>query len=164
MRIYLVRHGIAISKGHPACPADPERHLTREGIEKTRAAARGLRRLGIRPEVVLTSRYRRAAQTAEIFCRFLWVPVENLRLAETLKPDSDPARFFAELQRLKAEEVMCFGHGSNLKKIIAYAAGPKACREIKKAGVACLEIKSLTRRRGELKWVHGPKTLKEFAN
>jgi hypothetical protein len=40
MRLYLMRHGIAIDREDPDCPPDPERYLTPKGIQRTRAAAR----------------------------------------------------------------------------------------------------------------------------
>ena len=47
MQLYIVRHGIAIDREAPKCPADPERYLTEEGKEKTRQVATGLAALGV---------------------------------------------------------------------------------------------------------------------
>ena len=67
MELYIVRHGIAIDREDPKCPADPERYLTEEGVEKTKGVAKGLAALGVAPGLFLTSPYTRALQTAEIF-------------------------------------------------------------------------------------------------
>ncbi len=40
MKLYIVRHGIAIDREDPKCPPDPERYLTAEGVEKTRQVAK----------------------------------------------------------------------------------------------------------------------------
>ena len=47
MQLYIVRHGIAIDRDDPKCPADPERYLTEEGKEKTKQVARGVAEIGI---------------------------------------------------------------------------------------------------------------------
>src|SRR5262249_49031694 len=67
MQLYIVRHGIAIDREDPKSPPDPERFLTEEGIEKTKEVARGVVRLGIVPDLLISSPYVRAMQTAEIF-------------------------------------------------------------------------------------------------
>ena len=67
MEIYVVRHGIAIDREDPKCPPDPERYLTEEGIEKTKRVAAAVAALSSTPDVLLSSPYVRATQTAEIF-------------------------------------------------------------------------------------------------
>ena len=63
MQLYIVRHGIAIDREDPKCPAEAERYLTEEGIKKTREVARGVASLVEKPDLFLTSPYVRAAQT-----------------------------------------------------------------------------------------------------
>ena len=74
MILYLVRHGIAVDRTDPKSPPEPERPLTARGVQKTRSAALGLRALGAKPDVLITSPYVRAAQTAEIFARGAGIP------------------------------------------------------------------------------------------
>ena len=64
MRIVLLRHGIAIDRDHPDCPPDPERFLTSEGQQRTRRAVKGLRRLDVRPDLVLSSPWTRGGGAA----------------------------------------------------------------------------------------------------
>ena len=52
--IYLIRHGAAEERGD-AWPDDSKRPLTQDGIERMRRAARGLTRLSVHLDVVLTS-------------------------------------------------------------------------------------------------------------
>ncbi len=165
MILYLMRHGPAISRDDPDCPPETERHLTPKGIEKTRAAARGLRALKIRPEIMLTSPFLRAVQTAEIACATLEIPMDKLRRLDALKPDTIPVHLFEELARLKDEEVMCFGHAPHLDEVIGYAVrAPAAFTELKKAGVACLEIQSFSPPRASLLWLHSPKALRDLGD
>ena len=161
MRLYLVRHGIAINRDDPSSPAEADRHLTPKGIERTRAAARGLAKLGVRAEIMFTSPFLRAVQTAEIFCEVLAYPVKKIRRTDALKPDARSAQLLAEVARLKSDSVMCFGHAPNLDLVIAQALGcGSMITALKKAGVACLEFESFDSSRGVLVWLHTPKSLR----
>lgn len=140
MILYIVRHGIAVDKTDPKAPPDPERPLTAKGVQKTRAAALGLKELGVKPDVLITSPYVRAAQTAEIFAEALGFPTAKVRVTDALKPPANPADFIKELAHLKAKEVMCFGHAPHLDQLIAQIVGARGVfTELKKAGVASLE-------------------------
>ncbi len=63
--IYLLRHGIAVSHGTPDIP-DDERPLTPEGEKRMRQVGRGLKRLGLKLDRIVTSPLPRALKTAEI--------------------------------------------------------------------------------------------------
>jgi phosphohistidine phosphatase len=140
MILYIVRHGIAVDKTDPKAPPDAERPLTAKGVQKTRAAALGLKELGVKPDVLITSPYVRAAQTAEIFAEALGFPTAKVRVTDTLKPPANPADFIKELSHLKTKEVMCFGHAPHLDQLIAQMVGARGVfTELKKAGVASLE-------------------------
>src|SRR6202050_789188 len=120
MILYIVRHGIAVDRTDPKSPAEPERPLTAEGVKKTRSAALGLRSLGAKPDVLITSPYVRAAQTAEIFAEALGFSPQKIRTHEALKPAGNPADIVKEAIRLRAKEVMCFGHAPQLDLMIAH--------------------------------------------
>jgi phosphohistidine phosphatase len=162
MVLYLVRHGIAIERDDPHCPVEAERHLTAKGVEKTRAAAAGLRALGIKPRALLSSPYLRALQTAEIVCDELGLPLSKLKRTPALLPEAAAAELFRELKRVHVEEVMCFGHAPNLDYVIAHALGcAQRVTALKKAGVACVEMESVTAGRGVLQWVATVKMLRK---
>jgi phosphohistidine phosphatase len=165
MIIYLIRHGAAVSRAHPAAPADPERPLTPKGMEKTRAVIRGLRELGAEPEAMLTSPFLRAAQTAEIACEVLGFSRDKVRRSETLLPSGDPTALFRELSRIRAKEVMCFGHAPQLDLALMMAMGlEEPATELKKAGVACLEITRFAPLRSKLLWLATPRMLRKLKN
>lgn len=165
MLLYLVRHGIAISKTDPACPADAARPLTPKGVEKTGEVARGLAKLHVRPSVLMASPLLRAVQTGEIFAEALGMSPNRVRRSESLTPPSKPALLFAELGRMKAREVMCFGHAPHLDNTIAAATGGRAgaFTHLKKAGVALLEFDSFDPVRALLSWLYTPKVLRRLA-
>lgn len=163
MQLYLVRHGIAIDRTDPACPADPVRPLTPKGESRTRAVARGLGELGIHPQVMMTSPLLRAVQTAEIFCELFGYTVSRLRRTENLLPESRAGALFGELERIKAREVMCFGHAPNLDNVIAWGCGRgPAFTQLKKSAVALLEVESFDPARALLRWMYNPKIVRRL--
>lgn len=163
MRLYLMRHGIAVDREDPQCPPDPQRFLTPRGVARTRAVAEGLLALGIKPAVMVSSPYVRAMQTAEIACEVLGLSDQNIRQSDALKPMAEGAAFFRELARFSSEEVMCFGHAPNLDLVIAHALGcARPVTELKKAGVACIEIETPKAGLGMLLWVLPPRVLRRM--
>src|SRR5688572_8937065 len=66
MEIYIVRHGDALDRDDPAVTSDAMRPLTERGRTEVAAMAAVMERLGVKPELVLTSTLVRARQTAEI--------------------------------------------------------------------------------------------------
>ena len=165
MRLYLMRHGIAVDREDPECPSEAERYLTPKGMEKTRAAAWGLRALDVKPEAMFTSPYLRAVQTAEIACEALGFRPGKLQRTDALLPESDPGDLFRELGRCKGSEVLCCGHAPNLDLVIAHALGTAhPVTALKKAGAACLELSHLAAGRGELIWIMTSKALRGLAD
>src|SRR5437870_13101791 len=94
MQLYIVRHGIAIDREDPKCPPDPERHLSEEGVEKTKAVAKGLASLRVAPGLFVPSPYTRAVQTAEIFGDALDYSKQKIRRSELLLPGAHPTPHF----------------------------------------------------------------------
>jgi len=162
MRLYIVRHGIAIDREDPKCPPDPERYLTEEGVEKTKAVARGVAALGVDANLFLTSPYVRAAQTAEIFAGALEYARQKIRRSDLLLPGTEPLLLFRELAREKqASSVFLFGHAPHLDDLVATALGAKKhITSLKKAGVALIELKRISPPIGVLEWVATPKLLR----
>jgi phosphohistidine phosphatase len=164
MILYLVRHGIAVDPNDPKSPPEPERPLTAKGVQKTRAAALGLNEMGVKPDVLITSPYVRAAQTAEIFAEALGFPQQKIRTHDALKPSGSPAEISKEIIRVRAKEVMCFGHAPQLDLMIAHLVGAQSVfTSLKKAGIACLEHSS-TRAKWDLLWIVTPKMLRQLAD
>jgi phosphohistidine phosphatase len=165
MRLYLMRHGLAISRDDPECPSEAERYLTPKGIERTREVAAGLAQLRIRPSVLLTSPYVRAVQTGEIVCEALELDSKTLHASDALKPEAKPARITEELSRIAADEAICFGHAPHLDDFIAYALGaPAAVTILKKAGVACLDVDTFMPAAAHLRWLLTPKMLRDWGD
>ncbi len=163
MELYIVRHGIAVDREDPKCPADPERFLTDEGIEKSRQVAKGVVEVASVPDLILTSPYLRAVQTAELFADALEFSRNKIRKSDLLLPGAEPLQLFRELAKDKdLSSVFVFGHAPHLDDLIATAIGTKHhISSLKKAGVAFVELKRLVPPSGELVWLATPKLLRK---
>lgn len=162
MQLYIVRHGIAIGREDPRCPSDPERYLTEEGVEKTVQVAKGVAALGATADLLLSSPYVRATQTAEIFASALDYAKQKIRRTDLLLPGAEPSLLFRELARDKQmSSVFLFGHAPQLDDVIATALGSKRhVTSLKKTGVALIEVKRLSPPIGLLVWLAIPKLLR----
>ena len=163
MRIVLLRHGIAIDRDHPDCPPDPERFLTSEGQQRTRRAVKGLRRLDVRPDLVLSSPWTRAVETATLAIEGLRLDDDVLRTREDLLPDSDPASVATHVRGLDGECTLVVGHAPHLDGLLANLLGGSSgsMSSLKKSGAASIV---LTGGAGaELEWLATPKMLRRLA-
>ena len=162
MELYIVRHGIAIDREDPKCPPDPERYLTEEGVEKTKQVAKGVAALAASADLLLSSPYVRATQTAEIFAAALDYAKQKIRRTDLLLPGADPSLLFRELAKDKqSASVFLFGHAPQLDEIIATAVNSKRhITSLKKAGVALIELKRISPPMGVLVWLATPKLLR----
>jgi phosphohistidine phosphatase len=165
MLLYIVRHGIAIDREDPKCPSDPERYLTPDGIKRTRDVAKSIATLIDAPRILISSPYVRAVQTAEILAEALEFPKAKIEKSELLLPGAEPSGFLREFSRRKAlESVMCFGHAPQLNELIAAALGAKKdLTDLKKAGVACIELPRVHAGAGKLLWLITPRIARRLS-
>src|SRR5579859_7126477 len=165
MQLYIVRHGIAIDREDPKSPPEAERFLTEEGIEKTKQVAKSVAALHIDADLLVSSPYVRAMQTAEIFAGALEYGKKEISQSEALLPGAEPGVFLRELARGKQEStVFCFGHAPHVDALIAAALGVKhQVTELKKAGVALIELRRLSPASGKLVWLITPKLARKAA-
>ena len=164
MQLYIVRHGIAVDREDPKCPPDPERFLTEEGIEKTKDVARGIAEIAAVPDLMISSPYVRAFQTAELFAKVLEYPKDKIRKSDFLLPGAESLQLFRELSKDKDNSIVfLFGHAPHLDDLIATALTSKHhITSLKKAGVALIELKRLVPPAGELVWLSTPKLLRKI--
>jgi len=161
MRLYLVRHGVAVDRDDTDCPPDTERPLTPKGVKKSHDAAMGLLALGVKPDAVLTSPWLRAVQTAEIFCEAIGFSSNKIIRTDSLKGTSTPTELLRELAKMKSKEVMCFGHEPHLHMVIGQVLHTGArITELKKAGAACLDLERISPPQGQLIALYPAKALR----
>ena len=166
MDLYLVRHAIAEPRDHDRWPDDSQRPLSSDGADLFRRAARGLHRLGIGVEAVLTSSYLRASETAVILVEEAeWPEAETYRALEP--PAGVPAS--VQLLETRAEPSLALvGHQPDLAELasLLLAANEHAVRlELKKGGVMCLRFTGRPARgAGVLRWSLSPKILRQLGS
>ena len=161
MRLYLMRHGIAVDREDPDCPPDAERPLTPDGAKRTRDAAQGLKWLDIAPDWVLTSPYVRAKQTAGIVLDVLRSAHLRPTPTDALLPEADPSLLRKALKSEAGASVLAVGHLPHLDLAIAHLLdAPHGVTELKKAGVVCLELPADGP--GTILWALPPKLLRRL--
>jgi phosphohistidine phosphatase len=163
MNIYLLRHGIAVSAEETA--PDGERPLTAKGIRRMRKGARGLRRLGLDFDAILTSPLARARQTADIVAAALGLE-SRLTVVEALQPNCSVEELLASLSDYQdRKHLLLVGHEPLLSGTAAFlVTGKKTVAleiALKKGGLCHIEIDSLPPRSpGTLRALLAPKQLR----
>jgi len=115
----LVRHGTA----EAAARRDRERALTLEGRRESRELGERLSREGFAPELVITSPFVRAVQTAELVAAALG-PLGPMRVSRALRPDCDAGGVVELLAALDGiERVMLVAHEPILSSTCAALTG-----------------------------------------
>ena len=159
MDLLLVRHGLAGKADAEIWPDDDARPLTSKGRKAFQAAARGLKSLGPRPSLILTSPALRTRETAAILAQALGLRGRAVRAWDALHHARPPGRAVAALARqdLPATAALV-GHepwlGEFLSLVIAGEAG--AGLRFAKGGAARVEIPdggARARGRGRLHWL-----------
>ncbi|GIW09966.1 MAG: phosphohistidine phosphatase SixA [Dehalococcoidia bacterium] len=163
--LYLVRHAIAEDRDPERWPDDRLRPLTEKGIARFTAAARGLRRLAPRVEIVLSSPLTRARQTAEILAARAGWPAAQLLAA--LAPETAPAETVAALQSfLSARTLALVGHEPHLSTLAGYLLTGTTSwpiLELRKGGAALLHFADhLVPGGATLRWLLPPRVLRRL--
>ena len=166
MELYIVRHAIAVERGDPAYPWDDDRPLTPEGIHKFRLAARGLEKLGVRPDHILSSPLIRARQTAEILRDAIAAELE-ITYSPKLKPDSDFGDSLGAVAALGAKSVAVVGHEPHLSGFASYLlCGPRQSASVvlRKGATALIHFPGEPAPGlGFLEWLLQPNVLRRIA-
>ena len=157
--LYLVRHGVAEERGD-AWPDDAKRPLTEEGMSRVRKAARGLSRLGVVFDIVLTSPLVRARQTAEIVAGGL-APRPSLVNIDALAPDSGYAALITELEKhARKPRIALVGHEPDIGELGARLVGSRRSIEFKKGAICRSDVDEIPPNGpGQLRWFLTPKIL-----
>jgi phosphohistidine phosphatase len=143
MKLYIVRHAIAVPHGEPGIE-DDERPLTEDGIKKMRQAAAGLYALDWIPDIVMTSPLMRARQTAEILVEFLGKKIK-LKTLPSLGPSGSRQEVYREINSYDGmKDLMIVGHQPSLGEIAGEICWNSAGNfiEFKKGGACAIELAS----------------------
>jgi phosphohistidine phosphatase len=157
--LYLIRHGVAEERGD-AWPDDSKRPLTEDGTSRMRKAARGLSRLGVVFDIVLTSPLVRARQTAEIVAGGL-APRPSLVNIDSLGPDAGYAALIADLEKhARKPRIALVGHEPDIGEVAARLIGSRRSIEFKKGAICRIDVDEIPPTGpGQLRWFITPKIL-----
>lgn len=163
MKLYLLRHALAVDHGTPGVSED-ERPLTPEGAVKMRAAAAGMKRLGLEFDAVLTSPLLRARQTADIVASVYGGRI-LLKEISALKPGEPAPKLWSALKPYaRMPRVLLVGHEPSLSELVSTVliGRPRALSvDFKKGGLCFLEIDGIPpKSSGLLHWLMTNKQLR----
>lgn len=160
MNLFLLRHGLAVERTIPGFKLDRDRPLTNQGRKKIRRVAALLKKVQGSFDLILTSPYLRAHQTAELVAEILGES-KKLKTSDHLAPGKPLTGLIQELShRPELENILLVGHEPDLSRLISVlvAGKPGLAVDLKKGGLCKLEISAL--RAGhcaKLKWLLTPK-------
>ncbi len=161
MEIYLLRHGIAVERGEHS-GRDEERALTSEGRRKTRRVAQAMRAMRLSFDVVFSSHFVRARQTAEIVVESLRAK-QRLQLTEHLAPGTPADSQVAWLKSLRPapESVLLVGHEPNLSELSSrlLTGQEMLALNFKKAGLCKVSAERPGSGRATLEWFLTPRQM-----
>jgi len=167
MDIFLLRHGPAVERGTRGFEDDALRPLTPKGRRQTRKIAAALRKLCGKFDLILSSPFVRARQTADIVAAVLRLK-PRLKFSNALAPGGPPAILLRQLAREKPapEKILLVGHEPDLSRMVSLlaAGGASLQLDFKKGGLCKLEAEKL--RAGQcamLAWLLTPKQMKLMA-
>lgn len=139
MNLYIVRHAEAVPLEESGVNADADRPLTEHGHAQCRALAQALTRQGVTFDLVLSSPYLRARQTAQGLLDNWSEPRPAVEECESLMPGGKSSKLARALRQSKQENVAIVGHMPDLADHAAWLLGSKKARlDFEKAGVALI--------------------------
>jgi len=166
MNLYIIRHAIAVDPGTPGYESDSERPLTDKGRKKMRQIAKGLRNLGVEFDLILSSPYVRARETAEIVADVFKMK-KKITFTENLIPLGNPELLVGEInEKYSVNSIALVGHEPHLSTLVGIlvAANAKLDITLKKGGVCYLLADDLHHQdhRATLEWLLTPGLLTEI--
>ncbi len=159
MDLYILRHAIAGERESFDGP-DSERPLTKEGAKKMKRIAKELKKLDIKFDLILSSPFLRAKETAEIMAEEFHR--ENvLKFSSNLRVGGNPAALVHEINTgyKKFGSILLVGHEPCLSGLILMLVSGKTDLAItmKKGGICKLSVESLRYGRcATLEWLMAP--------
>lgn len=166
MEIYLLRHGLAVERGTPGFENDEQRPLTAKGERQLKRVGRAMAVLKLDFDLILTSPFLRARETAEMIATALKAR-KGLKLCESLSADRNPAGLIRTLQGMKPmpERLLLVGHEPFLGQLISLlvTGGPDLAVDLPKAGLCKLNLeKWRTGQCASLAWLLTPQQMKKM--
>ena len=168
MELLIVRHGPAGDAAEKAAwkrsgRPDSERPLTKDGRRKTRAAARGLAGFVEKIDLVATSPWTRASQTADLVAEAF--DKKAIEWPELI-PDRDFEDLLARLKTLNVRRVALVGHEPHLSRFVSWLMTGRdhSVLRLKKSQALLLDLKTPAAGAAELIWSMPPRQLRALSH
>jgi len=168
VNLYLLRHGIAVEPGTPGFEHDSDRPLIPKGERRLRSAAAAMAKLELSFDLILSSPFIRAKQTAEIVAGESKLK-KRIEFFDGLVPGANSKALIHALNELQPEpeSVLLVGHEPYLSRLISLLVSgdaDAAAIEMKKGGLCKLEIGELCHGRcAQLAWLLTPAQMELMA-
>ena len=165
MNLYVIRHAIAVDEGTSEYESDSERPLTDKGRKKMRQIAKALRNLGVEFDLILSSPYVRARETAEILADVFKMK-KKLDFSDNLIPLGNPELLITEVnEKYSVNSLAVVGHEPHLSTLVGLLVAENAKIDVtlKKGAVCYLSADDLHQEhRATLEWLLTPRILMEI--
>lgn len=168
MNLYVIRHAIAVDEATSDYESDSERPLTDKGRKKMRQIAKSLRHLGVSFDLILSSPYVRASETAEIVADVFKMK-NKIVFSDNLIPMGNPELVIGEInEKHQVNSLAIVGHEPHLSTLVGLLTAESSKIEItlKKGGVCYLSADDLHHQdhRATLEWLLTPGILMEISD
>ena len=166
MHLLIIRHAVAEDREAFAASGqdDSLRPLTKDGRKKMRTAAHGLTRTVPGVDVLATSPFVRAVETADIVAAAFRRP--EIQTVDALTPERTPADFVDWMHTTDGPEVIAaVGHEPHLGRLVSWlvTARKQPWIELKKGGAVLLDLGSAPAPgTARLLWALTPKQLRQM--
>jgi phosphohistidine phosphatase len=163
VNLYLLRHGIAAERGPRWAGRDADRPLTTKGARKVRRIAEAMKEMDLSFDLILSSPFRRAKETAEIVAD-LFDCGDRLKFSAHLKVGGRPSSLIHEITTRypSCRSALLVGHEPYLSSLISVLVSGEnnLLITMKKGGLCKLEAQHLRYGRcASLEWLLGPSQL-----
>lgn len=160
-----MRHGIAELTA-PGGGSDSDRRLTSRGIKRIKVVARGLDRLDLGIERIVSSPLARARETAEIVAESLALE-DALEFSDVLQTGASAEAVSRFLRARSESRLLVVGHNPTLSELVGKLIqheGTPPMIELKKGGVAAVLGSSPAAEIMELSWIAVPRLFRRLAH
>jgi phosphohistidine phosphatase len=162
MEIYLMQHGPALPKDQ-----DPEEGLSPDGKTRIQASGRGLKKMGVSFDAILSSPKKRSKETAAIVAEQVGFAQEKIVETKKVKAMTPPEETVQALSELAgAKRVLVAGHLPSVAEVASFllTEGSKAAVEFEMGGCCRIDAEELPTHKGRLRWYLTPDQLKLIAS
>ena len=161
MEIYLMQHGPNLSKDE-----DPDESLSPDGKIQISKAARAIKRMDVKFDVIIASPKTRSQQTASLVAEAVGYPVESIVKTEKVKAMTPAEETIAYLEQFgEKNSILIAGHLPSLAEVASalLTSGPKATIQFERGGVGRIDVDKIPTHEGKLRWYLTPAQLELMA-